>query len=122
MIGIPTVVGAPPQRTAGVAERVRHNGDPIAWVAIRCPVARPKKFGAVLLAELLMFLQDHLAVVRLTIFFVVGPWFRGMLGTELRDPIIGEFGGGERMVSVANCFSCWSAAASGSTGVVGTWV
>lgn len=92
VIWIPAVAGAPAQHTAGVAERYRHDGDPIVGMVVCCPVARPKEFGAILLAQPLIFLQRLLVVIRRAVFAVEGPWFRRMLGTELRDPAIGELG------------------------------
>src|ERR1700739_344879 len=68
MILIQTVAGAPAPRTVGVGECLRHNGDPIVWVVPCIPVARPNKFGAILLAEPLMFLQYQFAVIRQTVF------------------------------------------------------
>ncbi|ORB10857.1 hypothetical protein BST37_22020 [Mycobacterium noviomagense] len=42
-----------------------------------------------------MFLEYLLVVVLHTVFGVEGPRLRGMFGTELRDPVIGELGADE---------------------------
>lgn len=46
-----------------------------------------------------MFLQRLYVVILHAVFAVVGPWFRGMLRTELRDPVIGELGADEGAVA-----------------------
>lgn len=46
-----------------------------------------------------MFLQYLNVVILHTVFGVIGPGFRGMLGTELRDPMVGELGGYVRAVT-----------------------
>jgi hypothetical protein len=59
-----------------------------------------------MLAEPLIFLQDLYRVIRDVVLDdvrgVVGPWFRAVLGTELRDPAVGELGDG-RSVLIFEC-------------------
>ena len=47
-----------------------------------------------MLAEPLMFGQDLRRVIRLIVFWVDGPRFRGVLGSKLRDPVVDDLGDG----------------------------
>ena len=93
MIVVEVVVGAPLQRTAGVAGRNRHDRDPeISPVVVR-PVARPKKFCVVLLAQAEVFLKDQRVVIYDTV--IDNP---RLFGTELRTPPICEVSDNIRLV------------------------